>query len=68
MSKFWGISPGQAAVATAHLMARVVYKMLKYKVEYEPLSMAEYEAHYREAQIKYLQKKASKLGFQLTPT
>jgi len=62
------LGPGQAAVATAHLMARVVYKMLKYKVEYEPLSMAEYEAHYREAQIKYLQKKASKLGFQLTPT
>jgi hypothetical protein len=39
-------------VATAHLIARVVYKMLKYKVEYEPLSVAEYEARYREQQIK----------------
>ncbi len=62
------LGPAQAAVATAHLMARVVYKMLKYKVEYEPLSLAEYEAHYREQQIQYLQKKAAKFGFQLAPT
>lgn len=62
------LGPAQAAVATAHLIARVVYRMLKYKAEYEPLSVAEYEQHYREQQIKYLQKKAAKLGFQLTPT
>lgn len=62
------LGPAQAAVATAHLIARVVYRMLKYKVEYEPLNVAEYEAHYREQQIKYLQKKAAKLGFQLAPT
>lgn len=58
----------QATVATAHLIARVVYKMLKYKMEYEPLSVAEYEARYRERQIQYLQKKAAKLGFQFAPT
>jgi transposase len=62
------LGPAQAAVATAHLIARVVYRMLKYKVEYEPLSLAEYERHYREQQIKYLQKKAAKFGFQLAPT
>ena len=62
------LGPAQAAVATAHLIARVVYKMLKYKVEYEPLSVAQYEQHYRERQLKYLQKKAAKLCFQLTPT
>ena len=62
------LGPAQAAVATAHRMARVVYRMLKYKVEYEPLSVTEYEAHYREQQIKYLQKKAAKFGFQLAPT
>jgi len=61
------LGPAQAAVATAHLIARVVYKMMKYKVEYEPLSVADYEARYRELQIKYLHKKASKLGFQLAP-
>ena len=61
------LGPAQAAVATAHLIARVVYRMLKYKVEYEPLSVAEYDQHYREQQLKYLQKKAAKFGFQLAP-
>jgi len=37
-------------------------------VEYEPLSVEEYEARYREKQIQYLQKKAAKLGFHLSPT
>jgi len=55
-------------VATAHLVARVVYRMLKYQVEYEPLSVQEYEKHYREQQIKYLEKKAAGFGFQLTST
>lgn len=62
------LGPAQAVVATAHAMARVVYRMLKYKVEYEPLSVSEYEKRYREQQVKYLHQKATKLGFQLTPT
>jgi transposase len=62
------LGPAQAAVATAHLIARVVYRMLKYQVEYEPLSVQAYEQHYREQQIKYLERKAAKLGFQLMPT
>jgi len=61
------LGPAQAKVATAHLMARVVYRMLKYQVEYEPLNVAEYEKRYRSQQIKYLQKRADKLGFQLVP-
>ena len=62
------LGPAQAVVATAHAIARVVYRMLKYKVEYEPLSVSEYEKRYREQQLKYLHKKAEKLGFLLTPT
>ena len=31
------LGPAQATVATAHAIARVVYRMLKYKVEYEPI-------------------------------
>jgi len=62
------LGPAQAAVATAHLLAKVVYRMLQDKVEYEPMSVAHYEQHYREQQLKYLQKKAAKLGFQLIPT
>ena len=39
--------------------------MLKYKVEYDPLSVNKYQKQYEEQQVKYMQKKAVKLGFQL---
>ena len=61
------LGPAQAAVATAHQIAKVIYRMLKYQVEYEPLSTQEYENRYREQQIKYLVKKAAKFGFHLAP-
>ena len=54
-------------VATAHVIARVVYRVLKYKVEYESIDVTEYEKKYEEQQIKYVTKKAAKLGFQLVP-
>ena len=57
----------QATVACAHAIARVVYRMLKYQVEYETISVEEYEQKYKEQQIKYMKKKAAKLGFQLVP-
>jgi transposase len=61
------LGPAQATVATAHAIARVVYRMLKYQVEYEPLSVSEYEKRNHDRQIKYLEKKAAKFGFQLAP-
>lgn len=61
------LDKAQATVATAHAIARVVYRMLKYKVEYEKLEVEEYEKKYKAQQIKYMQKKAEKLGFQLVP-
>lgn len=63
-----GLGPAQATVATAHAIARVVYRMLKHKVEYEPLNVNEYLKQYEEQQIKYLRKKAASSGFQLVPT
>ena len=61
------LGPAQATVATAHAIARVVYRMLKYQVEYETISVEEYEKKYRDQQLKYMKKKAAKLGFQLVP-
>jgi transposase len=61
------LGPAQATVATAHAIARVVYRMLKYKVEYDPLSVNEYQKKYEEQQIKYMRKRAAKLGYQLVP-
>jgi transposase len=59
------LGPAQATVATAHAIARVVYRMLKYKVEYETISVEEYEKKYKEQQLKYMKKRAKKLGYQL---
>ena len=61
------LDKAQATVAAAHAIARVVYRMLKYKVEYEAISVNEYEKKYEEQQVKYFKKKAAKLGFQLVP-
>jgi hypothetical protein len=61
------LGPAQATVATAHAIARVVYRMLKYQVEFETISVEEYEKKYREQQLKYMRKKAAKLGYQLVP-
>ena len=61
------LGPAQATVAIAHALAGVVYCMLKDKVEYAPLSVGEYEKQYEAQQLKYLQKKAAKLGYQLVP-
>ena len=61
------LDKAQATVATAHAIARVVYRMLKYKVEYEKINVEEYEQKYKDQQIKYMKKKAEKLGFQLVP-
>jgi hypothetical protein len=44
------------------LIARVVHKMLKYQVEYDPLSVNEYQKQYEAQQVKYMKKKAAKLG------
>ncbi len=57
----------QATVAPAHAIARVVYRMLKYQVEYEKINVEEYEKKYKDQQIKYMKKKAEKFGFQLVP-
>jgi transposase len=62
------LGPAQATVATAHAIARVIYRMLKYKVEYDPLSVNEYQKRYEEQQIKYMKKRAAKLGYQLIPS
>jgi len=64
---YWQHLATQAGVATAHLITRVVYRMLKYQVEHRPLSVEEHEKRYREQQVKYLEQKDAKPGFQLSP-
>jgi transposase len=61
------LGPAQALVATAHKIARPVYHMRKYRVSYHDIGAAEYTRRFRERELQYLQKKAAKLGYTLTP-
>ena len=61
------LGPAQANVATAHKMARVVYHMLKFKLDYQTMTAYQYEQRFREREIKYLQRKATRLGFAIAP-
>lgn len=61
------VGPAQAQVATAHKIARVVYHLLKHQVEYQQLSAEAYEQQFREQEIRHLQRKAARLGFELAP-
>jgi transposase len=61
------LGPSQATVATAHAIAGVIYRMLKFHIEYDPLSVNEYQKQYEEQQIKYMKKRAAKLGYELLP-
>ena len=61
------LDKAQATVATAYAIARVVYRMLKYKVEYDPLSVNEYQKQYEEQQVKYMKKRAAKFDYRLVP-
>jgi transposase len=61
------LGPAQALVATAHKIARTVYHMLKDRVPYHDIGAAEDNQRCRERELQYLQKKAAKLGYTLSP-
>jgi transposase len=56
-----------AIKATAHKLACLIYRMLKYGQEYVVQSMEEYEAKMKAGLLKSLQRKAAAMGFELTP-
>ena len=56
-----------AVKATAHKLACLVYRMLKYGQEYVTQSMEEYEANMNANMLKMLKRKAAAMGFQLSP-
>jgi transposase len=55
----------KAITATAYKLARIIYAMLKHGQEYARQGMQEYEAAYRERQVRNLKKKAAELGLEL---
>ncbi len=56
-----------AITATAHKLARLVYRMLRFGTEYVAQSLVEYEAWVREKLERSLRRKAQALGYDLVP-
>ncbi len=59
--------PAKAITATAHKMAKILYTMLRYGVEYKDLGQENYEEQYKARLIKNLKKMAAKLCMELVP-
>jgi transposase len=56
-----------AITATAHKLARLIYRLLKHGELYVRQGLEEYEEKHRQRVLKHLHKTAQNLGFQLTP-
>jgi hypothetical protein len=56
-----------AITATAHKLACLVYRMLRYGREYVRQSMDDYEKKLRKQQERWLRRKAAALGYELLP-
>jgi transposase len=59
--------PAVANTATAHKLARVIYHMLRYRVDYVGPEADVYETQYRDRAIRNLTQRAKRLGFRLEP-
>jgi len=55
----------KALRATAHKLARIVYKMLKYRRGYKDMGAEYYEQRYRERVVRQLRRRAKAMGFEL---
>jgi hypothetical protein len=62
------LGPASAITATAHKLARLIYRLLKYGDAYVRQGMETYEQKYRERLIHNLKKTAASFGLQLTET
>lgn len=55
----------QAITATAHKLARLVYTLLTHGTAYVQQGLQEYEARYRDREVRNVARKARELGFEL---
>jgi transposase len=62
------LGAASAITATAHKLARIIYRLLKHAELYVQQGMEAYEHKYRERLLHNLKKTAATLGFELTPT
>jgi transposase len=61
------IGAPKAITATAYKLAKIIYRMLKQKVDYSDIGQNYYERQYKDKLLKGLKRKAASLGYKLTP-
>jgi transposase len=61
------LGPPQAITATAHKLARLIYHMLRYGIEYVDIGQAAYERQYQDRILKNLHRRAAQFGHILIP-
>src|SRR6266536_3634066 len=54
-----------AVIATAAKIATIYYKMVRYKQEFNPIDLEQYQQKYKQAKIKYLERKLNELKIQV---
>jgi hypothetical protein len=59
--------PQQAALATAHKLARIVYHLLRYGDAYAVQQAAAYEEERQARELRHLSKRATSLEYTLLP-
>ena len=57
----------EAITATAHKLARMVYRLLKFGEAYVERGEQAYEQHFKNRVLRNLHKQAAHLGYQLVP-
>jgi len=50
-----------AIIATANKIAKIYYKMVRYKQEFNPIELEAYQQKYKRAKIAFLERKLSQL-------
>jgi transposase len=61
------LGPPKAITATAHKLACLIYRMLKFGMEYVDKGQEAYEKQYRERVLHSLKKHASQMGYAIVP-
>jgi len=59
--------PSKAVTATAHKLARIIYRLLRYGEAYVAQGESAYEQQHRERSLRSLQKRAAEMGYTLAP-
>jgi len=60
------LGPEKAIVATAHKLALLIYRLIKFGKDYVDIGQDGYDQQYKERTIRNLARKAKEWGFQLT--